>query len=282
MIIKAHRYKENYSIVSNAPFRDARLSFKARGLLAYLFTHNKKWEVHIRDLVSNSPGGKESVQNGMKELRKFGYAAIETHQNEKTGKMEGRMWVIYEDPNDNISYQNGHHQTEEPLTGKPIGRTTPPINNKQKTKEITSATAPRGADLSAEFGKVTSNFPDTKSGKLCQLFEQFTIQNKLNWVITNKGIRARVKINRQLWNKACESLLEVESYANVCETLEWFFLHHADIWVPKCASMVTFCQSFQKIQRGMYRDQNRKPIQEDETQKLVEAADRLAQQYRKK
>jgi hypothetical protein len=52
--------------------RDTRLSWKARGILAYLLQHEDDWEVSVQDLVAQSTkDGRMSVQSALQELLKM-------------------------------------------------------------------------------------------------------------------------------------------------------------------------------------------------------------------
>ena len=64
---------DNYAQIPNAWMRDARLSRKARGLLAELLTHRVGWEITIDSLVANGPEGRDAVRSAIKELERFGY-----------------------------------------------------------------------------------------------------------------------------------------------------------------------------------------------------------------
>lgn len=51
MAIIKIRKKDNYTILNNKSLTDARLSWKARGLWAYLMSLPADWEVSVNDLV---------------------------------------------------------------------------------------------------------------------------------------------------------------------------------------------------------------------------------------
>ena len=57
--------------------RDKRLSFKARGLLGYLLDMPEGWDVRSEYLATQGKEGRDAVQTGLKELRKYGYYRLE-------------------------------------------------------------------------------------------------------------------------------------------------------------------------------------------------------------
>jgi hypothetical protein len=64
---------DHFTIIPNAWVRDERLSWKARGLLAYLMSHAEGWSTSITSLVALAPEGKDAVLTGIRELESAGY-----------------------------------------------------------------------------------------------------------------------------------------------------------------------------------------------------------------
>jgi len=60
--------------ISNSEVRDARLSWKARGLYHYLLSLPSGWEINPAHLAEQSDkDGVDSVKSGLKELEALGY-----------------------------------------------------------------------------------------------------------------------------------------------------------------------------------------------------------------
>lgn len=112
MIVRAKR-KTNFTIMSNAGLRDERLSFKARGVLAYLLSMPDNWTVSDRHLATVGPDGRHAVQAALKELETHGYLRRERHRAEN-GKFEWNS-VIYDEPQ-SVSEEP---EPEETMAGKP-------------------------------------------------------------------------------------------------------------------------------------------------------------------
>jgi hypothetical protein len=70
---RAHSYLN----VPSATVADGRLSFKARGILAYLLDKPAGWDVRSVAIAADSPDGKAAVQAGLRELARTGYYRIE-------------------------------------------------------------------------------------------------------------------------------------------------------------------------------------------------------------
>lgn len=73
------------------------LSYKAKGILAYLLSRPDNWIINIADVVNHSPDGDYAVRSGIKELIKAGYVRRKVERNEKQQIIR---WVmeVYEQP----------------------------------------------------------------------------------------------------------------------------------------------------------------------------------------
>lgn len=63
-----------YTRVPNAILGDTRLSWKCKGIIAYLISKPSGWTARLRDIEKNAVDGYEAVRSGLLELRLFGYA----------------------------------------------------------------------------------------------------------------------------------------------------------------------------------------------------------------
>lgn len=87
-----------YSVVANAPFNNTSLSWKARGILAYLLTKPDDWEIVVADLLNQSEkDGRESLRGGLNELREAGYLVLVDRRDEN-GRFLGRGYDLHESP----------------------------------------------------------------------------------------------------------------------------------------------------------------------------------------
>lgn len=101
----------NFTIMRNEGLQDVRLSFKARGLMAYMLSLPDDWKFYVKELVKHSDrDGRDAVLSGLKELEKVGYLQRTTHRNK--GKFDSVDYLLVDVP---VSTP----QTENPDTGKP-------------------------------------------------------------------------------------------------------------------------------------------------------------------
>lgn len=73
MIIRGERPADNFAQIHNAALADGRLSFKARGILAYLLSRPPGWKTSAERLAKSGVDGERAIKSGLKELEAAGY-----------------------------------------------------------------------------------------------------------------------------------------------------------------------------------------------------------------
>ncbi|HHT7271397.1 helix-turn-helix domain-containing protein [Bacillus thuringiensis] len=106
----------NYSIIHNTPLHDSNLSWRARGLLAYMLSLPDDWTFHISELSEHTKDSEKITASIVKELKEAGYLKRYPVQNSETGKISRWETVVYEVPT--IDTEN--HPLENPPSGKTI------------------------------------------------------------------------------------------------------------------------------------------------------------------
>jgi len=103
MIIRVAKNKDNpYVMMNKTGLNDPRLSFKAKGILAYLLSKPDDWKVMVEELINSSADGKRAVYSGLKELETYGYIKRKRvyRIDETTGRNVIDRWemLVYEIP----------------------------------------------------------------------------------------------------------------------------------------------------------------------------------------
>ncbi len=78
----------NYSVINNTGLKDKRLSWKAKGILAYTLTLPDDWTFHISELAQHAKDGEDSLRTGFKELKELGYVKRYPVRDEHTKKLK--------------------------------------------------------------------------------------------------------------------------------------------------------------------------------------------------
>lgn len=96
-IVRVNKRANSYAVIDSFFLSDVRLSWKAKGLLAYLLSKPDNWRVYVSDLVKRSRDGRDSVYSALRELEEAGYIERRRIKDEK-GRIAGIETVVYERP----------------------------------------------------------------------------------------------------------------------------------------------------------------------------------------
>ena len=114
----------------DTPLRDPRLSWKAKGLAAYLLSKPPGWKIWTSDLIRRSTDGRDAVLSGLAELEQCGYLKRERSNDPETGLLRWRKTICAtpasawqepspENPVMDEQPSTGFPYTDEPTTDKP-------------------------------------------------------------------------------------------------------------------------------------------------------------------
>ncbi|WP_223556772.1 DnaD domain protein [Lysinibacillus sphaericus] len=117
MVIFRVQKKDNYVVLDKGFLNDNRLSWRAKGLLAYMLSLPNDWLFSISDLAIRSKCGRDTTANIIKELTNAGYIHKEQGRTNlgKFGKMD---LLVFETPQSAPFTEN--QVTENPLTENPL------------------------------------------------------------------------------------------------------------------------------------------------------------------
>ncbi|MFC9786397.1 replication protein [Rhodococcus sp. NPDC127528] len=96
-IQRGPRRADRFTILSNAVLNDARLSFRARGVLMWLLSKPADWRTRSEAIADQSPTeGRDAIRTAMRELEGLGYLVREKVQDDR-GRWH-TLQTIYEEP----------------------------------------------------------------------------------------------------------------------------------------------------------------------------------------
>lgn len=137
--------RHGFVIVPNKALEDARLSFRARGVLAYLLSRPDGWQTDSERLALGASEGRDAIRTALTELDRAGYLTRTKRQD------AGGHWItecsVTDDPPcwktdawksvPGVTSGNGASSQVGPETGKPTvgepGPVVPNTENKRKT-----------------------------------------------------------------------------------------------------------------------------------------------------
>ncbi|MCC1486729.1 DnaD domain protein [Bacillus tropicus] len=139
-IVRVEKNK-NYSVVNNTGLRDERLSWKAKGILAYILTLPDDWVFYREELATHAKDGLDSLRSGMKELKEYGYL---------------QRLPIRNDNNKIVSWETVIHEVPqvEPLADFPPVEEPPVENPPVENSELLNTNIP-------STNKLNTNIPNT-------------------------------------------------------------------------------------------------------------------------
>ena len=107
--------KHGFTIINNVAIIDPKLSWKAKGILAYMRSRPDDWQFYSTEVSKHSTDGMSSLLAGLRELEACGY--LKRVQENKHGKFSDLEWQIADTPA--FLPQIGFPHTETPHAEKP-------------------------------------------------------------------------------------------------------------------------------------------------------------------
>ncbi|QEL69880.1 MULTISPECIES: DnaD domain protein [unclassified Bacillus cereus group] len=193
----------NYSVINNTGLKDERLSWKAKGILAYALTLPDDWTFHISELARHAKDGEDSLRTGFKELKELGYVKRYPVRDGNTKKITRWDTEIYETPQRNMP------QMENQDVVKPYEENQKLLNtNRLNTNKLNTNKRNNNDDMDKlesrvfinERVKVSCNFIKgmgiplseiaiAELGSFCNLFSGELIQHAINKAVDENAPR---------------------------------------------------------------------------------------------
>lgn len=96
-IIRSNKTTGNYFLANKHYVEDESLSWKAKGLMSYLFSKPDDWHIYQTQLTKVSSDGKASVRSIINELIEKGYMT-RTSRRKENGDFDGYDYTLHEKP----------------------------------------------------------------------------------------------------------------------------------------------------------------------------------------
>lgn len=125
----------NYTVIDNQIIRDETLSWKAKGVFAYLWSMPENWDFYETEVMTHAKDGRDALRSAIKELQAAGYMRRQRTRNEK-GQVKTSDWELSDKPMLEKPTQAKPTQ-EKPMQGDP---TLPSTNGLSTDLQITDGT----------------------------------------------------------------------------------------------------------------------------------------------
>lgn len=132
-VFRLHRHDKGFAAIDNETLRDRGLSFRARGVLAYLLSQPPEFQASAETIAEDGPEGRDAIRTALQELEEHTYILREKVQD--TAGHWSTVVHVYERPRGisagaggltdawesvvGLSSQDGMFPQVAPMTGKP-------------------------------------------------------------------------------------------------------------------------------------------------------------------
>lgn len=181
-VVRTPKRKEDgprFARIDNAILQDRRLSYRARGVAAFVLSKQDDWRFSAELLALSGKEGAHALEQAIRELEEFGYVR-RVRERDAAGHIRSRL-ELFESPTAN--YRRSAPTATLPTAGSPAGRDTDGrqtggVRNDRRTNN--SRTNNRGRDNhAAPTGKIL--FPWKDFGELpCEVRERFQATYRRN------------------------------------------------------------------------------------------------------
>lgn len=171
--ITRRKYDRDFTVVSNEFLKDTRLSWKAKGIIAYVAMLPDDWVLNMRDLTNRATDGRDSLYSGIKELETCGYCS-KTQNRNPDGTIAGYAYEICDQPvfmqpyTDNPVMDAPQPENPDTVFPDPVKPDTenPTLINTNPTKDIdkpnTNQSKPANGVVGDLFQETKVEEPDKK------------------------------------------------------------------------------------------------------------------------
>lgn len=201
------KFRLNFTQVPNVVLKDRRLSLKAKGLYAYLFSKPDGWHFNPKIIIKEIKEGRDAFYGAMKELIDCGYVC--RHQQNANGKFGGSVYKFVDPANKPCAEKP---YTEKPYPGKPYTEnpdadtniTNTDITNTENNNinNINNTMRTRtherdekiliGPDFKIDFQDPIFSDCYLAKGELAQDVERWIIKNKSGQTVDKYFIRRQI------------------------------------------------------------------------------------------
>lgn len=146
----------NYTVMNRTALNDIRLSWKAKGIIAYMLSMPDDWVFYMDELMTHATDGKDSFRSGFRELKDNGYVERRAIKDENTKRIIEWETVVHEipfEPHTDFPYVE-KPDMEKPQVEKPDMENPPLLStdinqvlNKPNTNELNTNQSITGNDF---------------------------------------------------------------------------------------------------------------------------------------
>lgn len=233
--------RKGFTVISNDVLNNTALSWKAKGIFAYLWSQSDSWNFYEVEVLKHSTDGKASLKAGLKELEFAGYLKRYRVRDGK-GFLRESKWILSEEPMsdyptlDNPTLDNRTLENRT-LTNTNYNNTN--NNNTDKNEAVVDTSLVNIVDQSEEesiddgFGKVVEFYQDNFGmlssylyDDIRQTYDDWKQRSKEPGGIIIKAMQIALEKNARNWKFVLGVLRQWEGKAHTLADAEALEAEH--------------------------------------------------------
>ena len=222
IVMRVEKMKRSgFTIINNGVLNNTQLSWKAKGLFAYLWSQSDSWDFYEVEVLKHSTDGRASLRAGLKELEEHGYLKRYRNRDDK-GILRESKWILSEQPmfdfpkldKPTLDYptldnrtltstnQNNTNQNNTNLNDAAVEPNVVNIEDQQKQTTDCGGFAKVVDFYQENFGLINSYMAD----ELRQTYDEWDSQSEEPGGIIIKAMQIALSNNVRNWKYACAVL----------------------------------------------------------------------------
>lgn len=173
MIVRT-RKPRNYTVINNTVLEDTRLSWRARGIAAYLLSKPDDWNINHVHLWQNGTEGRDAVIKALDELEATGYLRRTRRQDEQ-GRFTTEL-VLYETPtteNQESATPGKRTDSGKPGVGKPgVGKPGVLLSTEDQLLKTTTTTTSGSGCGGSDFAATLACWKENVGGRVTPIIKR--------------------------------------------------------------------------------------------------------------
>lgn len=215
MTLLRKQQKSHFAHISNDVLQDHRLSFKARGVAAYLLSLPDDWHVTIKSIARHGTEGQDAVRTALAELAEYGYMTRDREHGDGgairtiTIISDHAAFIDLGTPEERLAgYSNSDRPPDYPRVGSSEGRKTDLSVNGGSYKDYRHTTKKTNKEKETPRAAVTANglslqqLYEAEIGPLTPMIldsiEEWSAKVPPIWI--REAIEIAVGMNKRSWS----------------------------------------------------------------------------------
>lgn len=155
----------NYVVMNRTALNDNRLSWKAKGIMAYMLSMPDDWVFHMKELVTHATDGERAFRAGFKELQDYGYVTRQpVREGQRIASWETIVHEVPQEKDDSLLCCFVHVENEDVQNSRLLSIDNNQVLNKSSTdnNQVLTTDTKHAQKLYEFFVSRLQKFPSDK------------------------------------------------------------------------------------------------------------------------